>query len=284
MPQSPLALIATALVLLLLSACAEDQANSAATRSAASSPSPAAGATSPGAPPGLTPATVTRVVDGDTIEVQIGGQEYKLRYIGINTPETVDPRRPVECFGKEASNRNRDLVDGRTVGLEKDVSETDKFGRLLRYVWLGGDMVNALLVRDGYAVASTYPPDVRYAGLFASLQAEARGGARGLWGPACQETPAETTAPAAACDYSGTSEPVIKGNINTTTGEKIYHVPGSALYDKTVIDESKGERWFCTEADAVAAGWRRSGSYALIAPELLFRPRISRAALLVTTL
>ncbi|HSP54769.1 MAG TPA: thermonuclease family protein, partial [Dehalococcoidia bacterium] len=73
-------------------------------------------------------ATVTRVVDGDTIEVEINGETRKLRYIGINTPETVDPRRPVECFGHEASDYNRRLVEGKTVGLEKDISETDQFG------------------------------------------------------------------------------------------------------------------------------------------------------------
>lgn len=196
-----------------------------------------------------------RVVDGDTIEVGIGGQSYRVRYIGIDTPETVDPRKPVQCFGKEAAERNRQLVEGRAVALEKDVSEVDQYGRLLRYVWVGDRMVNAVLVEEGYAMASTYPPDVKYAGLFASLQAQAREAGRGLWGAACASP---TAAPAGAvCDYSGTSQPVIKGNISSR-GERIYHVPGGAFYDKTVIDEGKGERWFCTESEAVAAGWRKS--------------------------
>jgi micrococcal nuclease len=124
-------------------------------------------------------------VDGDTIHVEMGGKDYRLRYIGIDTPETVDPRRPVGCFGREASERNHQLVEGKTVGLEKDVSETDSFGRLLRYVWVEDQMVNGALVAEGYALVSTYPPDVRYSGLFASLQAQAREGQRGLWGPAC---------------------------------------------------------------------------------------------------
>jgi len=167
---------------------------------------------------------VTRVVDGDTIDVSIAGTTYRVRYIGIDTPETVDPRRPVGCYGHEASERNRQLVDGKTVELEKDVSETDDFGRLLRYVWVDGEMANAVLVREGYAVASTYPPDVRYQELFLSLQREARDAGRGLWGPACASP---TTAPVAGvCDYSGTDQPVIKGNISQTTDEKIYHVPG----------------------------------------------------------
>jgi micrococcal nuclease len=147
---------------------------------------------SPYVRPGLTPATVKRVVDGDTIRVEIGGEEFRVRYIGIDTPETVDPRRPLQCFGKEASERNRQLVEGRTVGLEKDVSETDEFGRLLRYVWVGDAMVNASLVEEGYALASTYPPDVRYAELFASLEVQARENRRGLWGDVCA---AETSSP-----------------------------------------------------------------------------------------
>jgi micrococcal nuclease len=216
------------------------------------SPSPTATAASPAGEQ----ARVTRVVDGDTIEVLMAGTTYKVRYIGVDTPETVDPRRPVGCYGREASERNRQLVEEKTVVLEKDVSETDKYGRLLRYVWVDGEMVNALLVQEGYAIASTYPPDVKYQELFLGLQREARDAGLGLWGPACPSP----TAPSATgvCDYSGTDQPVVKGNISQSTGEKIYHVPGGEFYDKTVIDEPAGERWFCTEQEAVAAGWRRS--------------------------
>jgi micrococcal nuclease len=185
-----------------------------------------------------------------------------VRYIGIDTPETVDPRRPVGCFGEEASAANKALVEGLIVGLEGDVSDTDRFGRLLRYVWLDSqEMVNALLVRDGYAQASAYPPDVRYQEFFDGLEAEARSAERGLWGAVCLETASPTLAgsPAeGACEYSGTSEAVIKGNISTNSGEKIYHVPGGSFYEPTVIDEASGERWFCTESDAIAAGWRIS--------------------------
>jgi len=246
----------------LLAACTEETATTSTPASPTSRPASLTASTGPTStlPPGLTPATVTRVIDGDTIEVEIAGQEYTLRYIGINTPETVDPRRPVECFGREASDFNKQLVLGEAVGLEKDVSETDAFGRLLRYVWLDAEMVNATLVREGYAQASAYPPDVKYQDLFLSLQAEAAGAGRGLWGTACEPT-TSPTAPSAApggCDYSGTSDPVIKGNISVSSGEKIYHVPGGGFYDETVIDESSGERWFCTEADAVSAGWRKS--------------------------
>ena len=129
----------------------------------------------------LVEAKVVRVVDGDTIQVDINGYLYKVRYIGIDTPETVHPTKPVEYFGKEASEKNRELVEGKTVLLEKDVSEVDKYGRLLRYVWVDDMMVNAELVRLGYAQVVTYPPDVKYQEYFVQLQREAQEGGLGLW-------------------------------------------------------------------------------------------------------
>lgn len=205
---------------------------------------------------GRTSAEVVRVIDGDTIAVTIDDVEYRVRYIGIDTPETVHPSKPVECYGREASKRNSQLVEGKTVELEKDVSETDQYRRLLRYVWVNGEMVNAILVGEGYAVATTYPPDVRYQQLFLDLQRQARQEGQGLWSACLIPTVCPPEGP--VCDYSATCEPVIKGNISKTTGEKIYHVPGGEFYDKTVIDDAAGERWFCKEQEAVEAGWRRS--------------------------
>lgn len=132
-------------------------------------------------------AKVLRVVDGDTIEVEYKGSLKKLRYIGIDTPETVDPRKIVECFGKEASGENRRIVEGKQVELEKDISETDKYGRLLRYVYIrlsdGSTLfVNDYLVRQGFAKGSTYPPDVKYQEQFLEAEREARENKRGLWG------------------------------------------------------------------------------------------------------
>ena len=135
----------------------------------------------------ITEAKVIRVIDGDTIEVNIGGSIYKVRYIGIDTPETVHPSKPVECFGKEASGKNRELVEGKIVRLEKDVSETDRYERLLRYVWVDDIFVNDYLVRQGYAYAYTYPPDVKYAEQFAQAQREAEENNRGLWA-VCRDT------------------------------------------------------------------------------------------------
>jgi micrococcal nuclease len=121
---------------------------------------------------------VIRIVDGDTITLE---GNIKLRYIGINTPESVDPRRPVQCFAKEASQRNRELVEGQIVTLEKDVSETDKYGRLLRYVYVNGIMINKQLVQEGYALASAYPPDVKHQKELKEAEKDAQQNKRGLW-------------------------------------------------------------------------------------------------------
>lgn len=131
-------------------------------------------------------AQVIEVVDGDTIKVQIKAEEKTVRYIGIDTPETVDPRRPVGCFGKEASEENKKLVEGKVVELEKDITDTDKYGRLLRYVYIPYDdknsvFVNDYLVRQGFALSYTYPPDVKYQSRFNQAQNEARSQNRGLW-------------------------------------------------------------------------------------------------------
>ncbi len=137
--------------------------------------------------PGFEKANVLRVIDGDTIEVVLEGSSNKVRLIGIDTPETVDPRRPVGCFGKEASNEAKRLIEGKTVYLEKDISETDKYNRLLRYVYLKlGDgqllFINDYLVRQGFGFASTFPPDVKYSERLTKAQEEARENLRGLWG------------------------------------------------------------------------------------------------------
>jgi len=124
---------------------------------------------------------VKKVIDGDTIELSSG---EKVRYIGINTPETVDPEKSVECFGKEASDKNKELVEGKMVKLERDISDKDKYDRLLRYVYLeDGTMVNLVLVDDGYAFQSTFPPDVKYQSQFAEAQKEAKEELKGLWSP-----------------------------------------------------------------------------------------------------
>jgi len=322
-------------------------------------------------------ARVIAVVDGDTISVLISGfYERRVRYIGIDAPEM---RR--DCFAPEATAANRQLVLGKDVALERDVSDTDRFGRLLRYVYLPtGEMVNELLVRGGYAVARNYPPDTKYRARFEAAERQAQQANAGLWG-ACRPrptqaipspsptflpspTPAQTTpalivvseflnvragpgvtypkigelarsasvralarsadgrwwqiaygdgtgwvsaeyviedqaalalptvsppqsppayspsprtpppaagaspAPtlpspppvAAGCPTGCVERPAgcdIKGNVSKK-GERIYHVPGGQFYDRTDIVPSRGDRWFCSRAEAEANGFRPS--------------------------
>jgi micrococcal nuclease len=168
-------------------------------------------------PPGLLraqellPATVVGITDGDTITVQFGdGARERVRLIGIDTPESVDPRRPVQCFGPEASQHTKELLDGQAVALELDVEQRDRFGRLLAYVWLGETNVNVRIAADGYAQQLTIPPNVKYVDPIRQAVAEAREAGRGLWSacqavappgdyePTAADVPAEAPAPAPA--------------------------------------------------------------------------------------
>ncbi len=124
---------------------------------------------------------VTKVVDGDTIKVKIDGKTFTVRYIGIDTPESVKPNTPVQYFGKEASDRNDHLVYGKTVTLIRDVSQTDQYDRLLAYVLIDDVFVNYQLVYEGYATQVTFPPDVACADTFKQAEREARQAQRGLW-------------------------------------------------------------------------------------------------------
>jgi micrococcal nuclease len=128
-------------------------------------------------------AIVSRVIDGDTIELLSG---EKVRYIGIDTPEIG------QCYSQEATDKNRELVEWKEVRLEKDISETDIYHRLLRYVYVDELFVNAELVRLGYARAYSYPPDVKYATFFLELEQEAKDAGRGLWGVCATPTPTPT--------------------------------------------------------------------------------------------
>lgn len=129
--------------------------------------------------------TVTKVVDGDTIEIEGG---TLVRYIGIDTPETKHPTKGIQCFGKEASEKNKALVEGKQVRLKKDVSETDRYGRLLRYVYLHEPnatmsplFINEYLVQEGYAHAVTFPPDVAFVEQLRIAEQTARNEKKGLW-------------------------------------------------------------------------------------------------------
>lgn len=174
-------------LVLALVGCGGSSGGAASQTTVTPSTSPARGTPKPAASPspvatsgpGRQEARVVRVIDGDTVELE-GGQ--RVRYIGINTPEITDSRPAVKAWAEKAKEKNRELVEGKKVVLERDVSETDRYGRLLRYVYLDATMVNAELVRLGYAYATSYPPDVKHQDLFARLEKDARGAGRGLWG------------------------------------------------------------------------------------------------------
>ena len=135
-------------------------------------------------PPCLPTAQVIQVVDGDTIKVRVQGRTYTVRLIGMDTPETVDPRKGVQCYGPEASNYAKRLLNNKTVYLETDKTQgnLDKYSRMLRYVWLpDGRMYNYVAVLEGYAREYTYNSAYRYSYDFSSAQSDARTNNRGLW-------------------------------------------------------------------------------------------------------
>jgi micrococcal nuclease len=127
--------------------------------------------------------TVVRVVDGDTVEVREAGRGgvVDVRLIGIDTPESVAPGQPVECHAVAASRYTTRRLAGASVRLEYDVERHDRFGRTLAYVWIGDELFNETLVREGYAVVTTFPPNVRYVERFVEAQREARRAGAGLW-------------------------------------------------------------------------------------------------------
>jgi micrococcal nuclease len=183
--------------------------------------------------PKLSSVLVTKIIDGDTIETKNG---QKIRLIGIDTPESGN------CYFDESKIFLSNLILNKQIKLEKDVSETDKYQRLLRYIYLDDILINNYLISQGYAKIYTVPPDIKYQKLFQESQNLARNENRGLW---------------QKCSDSEENNCLIKGNISVA-GEKIYHLPNQEYYNQTFIDTTIGEKWFCTETEAQSAGWRKS--------------------------
>lgn len=167
--------------------------------------------------------SVTRVIDGDTIEVKFEEKTEKVRLIGVDTPETVHPEKGEQPFGKEASNYTKSRLDGNTIELEFDIQERDQYGRLLAYVWIGSEHFNATLLKEGYAVLSTWPPNVKYVDEFTKYQTQAREAKKGLWGIA------EISNQYRVGNYEinpDTGLPLQKININTATKVELQLIPG----------------------------------------------------------
>ncbi len=176
-PAPPVVLVALVVALVGLSGCeGGEQAPSPRKVDATSSPANA---------PREGPFRVVDVVDGDTIKVDRSGRTVKVRLIGIDTPETSDPRKPVQCFGREASARAKELMAGGEVFLESDPSQggVDAYGRTLAYVYAGDLQVNRALIEQGFAHEYTYDAPYRYQSEFRAAEAGARSGDRGLWSP-----------------------------------------------------------------------------------------------------
>lgn len=187
---------------------------------------------------------VHRIIDGDTFEIT-GGQ--RVRLIGVNTPEIT--RGKSEAYGQEAKEFAIEKLQDQKVVLFSDVGDTDRYGRLLRYVFVKPDpvMFNDQLLIEGYANTMTVPPNVMFADHFVKLEQQAREQNAGLWGVELREADSDTDL---ATYTPGCEEPLIKGNINSRN-ERIYHVPGSRYYESTIA-----EMMFCTVEEAEEAGFR----------------------------
>jgi micrococcal nuclease len=194
---------------------------------------------------------VVGVVDGDTLKVRVGGRTERLRVIGIDTPELASG----DCYAQQASSRMQSLVQSKKVRLVADPTQAnrDRYDRLLRHVLLAdGRSVAQLLIAGGFGKEYTYDRAYYGQGAYRKAQASAREKHLGIWSSGCTAPPPAPLAQSGTC-----SSPTIKGNISSE-GERIYHVPGGQFYAVTKISTAKGERWFCTEAQARAAGWRAS--------------------------
>lgn len=186
-------------------------------------PTPVASPSSANEPPAGDRAEVTFVTDGDTVNVRLDGQEYRLRYIGVDAPERDEP------FYDEAAEFNRDLVEGQMVILVQDVSETDQYGRLLRYVYLeDGTFVNGELIANGMARLVTFPPDVAQTEYLRDLQEQARDSGAGMWRRPDLTGPCDCDRNLYDCrDFSTQDEAqTCFDYCRETTGEDVHHLDG----------------------------------------------------------
>ncbi|MFC0189252.1 thermonuclease family protein [Fictibacillus aquaticus] len=198
------------------------------------------------------PVKLVKVIDGDTVKIKINNHEETVRFLLVDTPESVHPTRPVQPFGIEASQFTKKLMSNGKTEIELDVSERDKYGRLLAYVYVNGSSVQEALLREGLArVAYVYAPNTKYADEYRIIQSEAQQNEKGIWSLENYATEDGFESPNKEAS-SNLGKCSIKGNLSSS-GDKIYHMPDGRYYDMTIP-----EQWFCSEKEAKYSGFRRS--------------------------
>ncbi|WP_019139304.1 thermonuclease family protein [Peptoniphilus timonensis] len=224
-------------------------------------------------------AKVLRVIDGDTIEIDRGNGKEKVRFILVDTPETVHPKKGVQFFGKEASNFTKSNLTGKTIYLQKDISETDRYGRLLRYIWterpssdnpsndeIRAKCFNAILLSGGYANVATFPPDIKYVDLFRNIEKEARDNGAGLWSGNSEnnniveiDNPKNNNVEMNNTIVNGNPKDKAykysNGRIIGNKNSHIFHVPSGRDYKKVSL---KNAVFFDSPSEAISAGYRQA--------------------------
>lgn len=194
---------------------------------------------------------VASVIDGDTIRIE---DKQRVRLIGIDTPGAG------ECYYHSSTQALKDLVEDKMVRLEKDITDKDEYGRLLRYVIVSNQdeddiFINDYLLRKGFAKTMAMSPDTKYRDLFSSAQQEAYKDKLGMWGECGYELENQENREI----DTGPTDPdcIIKGNISTRAYGKVYFMPDCTSYNAVKVDTRKGEKYFCTEQEAIDAGFRK---------------------------
>ncbi len=220
----------------------------------------------PGLPAGMVECVVTNVVDGDTIDVGSCADTGRVRLILIDAPELSGGAR---CFSRESTEYVAARLLGRTVGLERDVSNTDRYGRYLRYAWVDGELFNERMVRDGYAALAVYPPDVKYRERIAAAEAEAKAANRGLWGvcgglnaPATPTpasgaptaTPTRTPTPPATPTPGGACTAATARVVSLNKAAEVVVIEGSGDLTGWYLISERGNQRFDFPAGFVLAG------------------------------
>ena len=205
---------------------------------------------------------ITKIIDGDTLKIKTGTlKTRKVRLIGINAPEKG------ECYFDESKEALTQITKSKIINIEKDISGLDKYNRLLRYIVAINEdpeqdntQVNYYMIRNGFAFYQSSPPDNRYRDLFITAQRQAQTDNLGMWKD-CDYT--EQVSEQAEKLREQSTEPtdsscIIKGNISDAGYGKTYLLPGCDNYNRTIIDTRKGEFYFCTEQEALDAGFRKA--------------------------